>query len=369
MKSTSEKNPKASFESFEGVYCSGFFVSDLSLLTAMCLLFDKVHVLNHLEYVIEFSKRFHFTFPRYFPGEKIGLPDFKVTFEPDPLQEEEKLFSRLTPRQRETMHDYLVLAAFFILRYKSLFGGVLNSSLCPDDKVPDIKIIKHKVAGKEDRYRAIMAPFVTSIGKDALEELDGLISCGAIPIFGKQSVESMMPSNKTITSRYLASLLAMKSEELVLPQPKVVNAETILEARERLKDYLPPFWSSMLRLSVELKSRVREGMSVVDLQRECAEIIDTTVRPTLIELNQKMLKERRNWFHKIITPVANGLKVMVGRPPLTTADLISSSMALGANVAIDVAEEISKAKLASQESGLTFLLELEKITKEAGKNP
>jgi hypothetical protein len=199
-----------------------------------------------------------------------------------------------------------------------------------------------------------------------LEELDYLISRGAIPVLDRHHAGSRALDKGSLTSRYLASLLAMKSVELVLPQTKAANAETILEARERLRDYLPPFWSSMLKLSREFKSRIREGMPAVDLQRECGEIIDTVVRPALIDLNQKLLKERRNWFYKIITPVARGLKLMVGRPPLTTADLISSGIAFGTNVAIDVSEQMLKVNKVSQEAGLTFLLELEKLREKLG---
>lgn len=355
-----EKKDKASFWSFEGVYCSGFFVTDSSLLTAMCLLFDKVHILNHLEYVIDFSKKFHFVFPKQRPK----LLDYEVILEPESPMEEGEPFSTLTPEQRETANAYLLFATQFLVHYAPLFGEVFHSNLCPDDEVMDVKLIKRRVAGKKNLYRVTMKPLVASMGEGALQELNGLISRGAIPILGRHHVESMMPSNKSITSRYLASLLAMKSVELILPQTKAADAETILEARERLKDYLPPFWSSMLKLSVEFKARVAEGMSEVDLQKECREIIDTTVRPALIDLNQKLLRERRNWFYKIITPVARGLKVMVGRPPLTTADLISSGIALGANVAIDVAEQIRKVDAISQESGLTLLLEIEKLTRK-----
>jgi hypothetical protein len=362
MKSVTERNPKASFESFEGVYCSGFFVTDPSLLTAICLLFDKVHILNHLEYVIDFSKKFRVVFPK---GSKLLHQEVKL--EPMSPDAEEEPFSTLTPEQRRTANAYLLLATQFLVYYAPLFGEVFHSGLRPDDEVMDVKLIKRGVAGKKNLYRVTVKPLIVGMGEGALEELDGLISCGAIPILGKYHAGSRALDKESLTSRYLASLLAMKSVELVLPRTKAANAETILEARERLRDYLPPFWSSMLKLSREFKSRVREGMPAVDLQRECGEIIDTVVRPALIDLNQKLLKERRNWFYKIITPAARGLKVMVGRPPLTTADLISSGIALGTNVAIDVAEQMRKVNAVSQESGLTLLLELEKLTREAGK--
>jgi hypothetical protein len=353
-----KKKRKASFESFEGVYCSGFFVANPALVTTMCLLFDKIYILNHLEYVIEFSKQFDIVFPK-----RSNLLNMAVTVEPVSPDAEEDPFSALTFEQRQTANKYLVLAELFLRHYVLLIGEVFHSSLCPNDEVFDVKLIKKGTTGKKNLYSVKPNPLRVCTG--GLEELDDLISRGAIPVIGKYHTGSTMPSKKGPASKYLASLLAMKSVELVLPQMKAVNAETILEARERLKDYLPPFWSSMLKLSVEFKARVTDGMSSVDLQRECGEIINTTVRPTLIDLNQKLLKERRNWFYKIITPVARGLKVIAGRPPLTTADLISSSIALGTNMAIDVTEQMLKVNKVSQEAGLTFLLELEKLTQKS----
>lgn len=359
MNSTTEnKKAKASFDSFEGVYCSGFFITDPSLLTAMCLLFDKVHILNHLEYVIDFSKKFRVVFPK-----SSKLFDLHVEVKPQSSDEEEDPFSTLTPEQRQTVDKYLLLASVFFRRYAPLVGEVFHSSLCPSDDVFDVKLIKRGVSGKKNLYRVTTRPLIASTG--GLKELDDLISGGAVPILGRYHAGSKMLGKENLTSRYLASLLAMKSVELVLPQTKAADGETILEERERLKDYLPPFWASMLRLSGEFKARVREGMPAVDLQRECGEIVDTVVRPALIDLNQKLLKERRKWFYKIITPVAKGLKVVAGKPPLTTADLISSGIAFGANVAIDVAEQMRKVSIVSQESGLTLLLELEKLTRKA----
>jgi len=146
--------------------------------------------------------------------------------------------------------------------------------------------------------------------------------------------------------------------DVVLPRTKAVDAETILEARERLRDYLPPFWAAMLKLSREIEQKTNSAMSPDDIGRQCQETVDTVVRPALVELREKLLKERRNWFYKIITPVARGLRVMIGRPPLTPVDLVYSGLSLGTSVGSEIIEEIARANLISQDSGLTYLLEV-----------
>lgn len=354
-----KKTKSLGFESFEGVYCSGFFIPDPALVTAICLLFDKIHILNHLEYVIDFSKMFRFAFPQEWV-----LPNFdEVYLEPVSSKDKREYpLQNLAPEERRTANTYLWAADQFFVHYALLFGQVLHCSLLPNGQVFDVQLVKKGPPGKKNLYRVKKNPLVVCTG--GLDELDNLVSHGAVPVLDKYQVSADRLSEETLRARYLASLLAMKSTELVLPQTKPADAETILEARERLKDHLPPFWSSMLKLSIGFKARLKEGMPILDLHRECEDIIDTTVRPALIDLNRKLLKERKNWFYKIITPVAKGLRVMAGKPPLTTADLISSGLALGANVALDVAEQIHKVNAISQESGLTFLLELERLMRK-----
>jgi hypothetical protein len=83
----------------------------------------------------------------------------------------------------------------------------------------------------------------------------------------------------------------------------------------------------------------------------------------LIDLNEKLLKEKRNWFYRILSPVAKQLKVIVGTPPVTTAGLISASLSLGANVAVDVSEHMLKSESLT-EAGLTYLLKVGELGSE-----
>jgi len=339
---------------FEGVHCSGLWFRDPSLVTAVSLLFEKVHILNHLEYVIDFANRFRLEIPSQ-PG------DIDVKIEPlgEYGPEESDPFRELTPTQRRTAYAYLFKAGSFTTFYSELFGEVFQCSLLQDNEPWQVELLRKGDPGELNTYRVKPSPLIVSLG--ARHELDQLVSRGAIPILGMSIPgEHAVASQKRRTARYLASLLAMKSVDLVLPQTKPAPAETILEARLRLKDYLPPSWSGMLKLSSGFKAQIDAGVSEEDLLRECQDMVDTTVRPALIDLTQKMLKERRHWFHRILRPIGSNMKVMLGKPPLTTADLASSGLAFGANVTIDVANEMLRANLTSEPSGLTFLLELEK---------
>lgn len=352
---------KTKYKTFEAVYCSGFLI-DPPLVTALCLLFDKIHLLNHLEHVIAFSKQFEFVFQK---SDMLSRLDEMMEIKPvDSEEEGEDPLSRLTTEQKRTARAYLALVDHFTINYHDLFGSVISSSLLPDDKVFDVKLIKKGVKGKLNLYRVEKKPLYVSTG--GLGELDTLIAQGLIPVVGKHHARVKgQAENIEQGAVFLASILAMTSVKLVLPQTKLANGETILEARERLKDYLPPFWASMLRLSVELKRRIIEGMPLADLEKESADIFHSIVRPSLIELNQKLIKERKNWFHKIITPIANGLTAMIARPPVTTMDLISAGITLGANITINAAEQFKRIESTSQDSGLAYLIQLDEFVQKS----
>lgn len=43
---------KSNFEKFTGIYCSGLFIPNSSMLTSLCILFDQVYLVDNLEYVL-----------------------------------------------------------------------------------------------------------------------------------------------------------------------------------------------------------------------------------------------------------------------------------------------------------------------------
>jgi len=125
------------------------------------------------------------------------------------------------------------------------------------------------------------------------------------------------------------------------------------------------FWASMLKMSIELKRRITQDISPEELEKEAADICNSIVRPSLIELNEKLTKDRKNWFHRIIAPITTGLTTMIAKPPVTTADLVTSGIALGTNVAINSIEQLKRIRAASQDSGLTYLIKLDELIRNS----
>lgn len=351
------KLSKPKYETFEAVYTSGLTIDD-SLLTGLCLIFDKIHILNNLEFAIEFAKQYRFNnidrdMAELVEGIEIS-PVHESCPEPNPL-------SILNEEQVFTAKCYLTTVSNFGLRYWGLFEhGVINSTVFEDNLPAKVELVKKGKPGELNLYAVTRNPQIVTT--NATEELNQMVENGKVPILGYPHVQlkNAETESKKFTPSQLASILALRSLNLVLPQTKPVDSETILEARERLRDYLLPFWSSMLYLTGYHKSLLDQNISSPTIERECDFIIGTEVRPKLIDLNQKIIKERKGWFGKIVTHVADGLKIFAAKPPLTITDLLNTSVAAGTNITLDIITESMKLGTSTKQSGLTLLIELEK---------
>jgi len=136
---------------FEGVFCSGFFILDPSVVTALALLFDRIHFLNQLEYVIDFSKCFKIEAPNLDRVSKITLKPVDPSLEEDPL-------ASLTPRQKRTVYSYLSLSIQFCAHYAPLFPEVFCSSLLPHGEPFNVKLIKKGKRGQLNTYEVSRNP-------------------------------------------------------------------------------------------------------------------------------------------------------------------------------------------------------------------
>lgn len=348
------KNIKLSHKlaKFEGVFCSGFFIPDQAMVTALSLIFEKVYFLNQLEYVIELSKKYVINAPAFVENQEIKITPIDTVIKEEPLHS-------LSLRQKRTVHNYLYLSNHFFMRNALLFPKVFYCSLFPKGKVLSAKLIEKGVKGRLNLYEVKRNPLTVSVGGQG--ELKRLISEGKIPVVGGIVPIKSSEIDKDFSAMQIATALAIKSIAMVLPGTKKADSKTILEAREKLKDHLPPFWASMLKLSAELFERLNPKEDEIKLQREVDYAVSTIVRPTLIELVNKMEKERKQWFYKILSPLVTGLKIMVGKPPGDLASLISSSLTLGANVSLDIVKQLRKVEALKQNSGLTYIIELHKI--------
>lgn len=352
----------ANFEKFTGIYCSGLFIPDPTMLTSLCILFDQVYLANNLEYILSFSKKYRINLNSERLKNKCDHMVFEPIIDPNEMSPEKKdPLEGLTCEQKETVKAYILQSQHFFIQNHELLGNVIKSDMLPDNDPFEVKLIKQGNPGELNTYEVREKKLQVSL--DGLQQTNRLIKQGSFPIIGKYHLDLGNNYKESFCSKSLASLLAMKSVELVLPAMKKAEPEIILEARDRLKDQLPLFWASMLKLSTKLKTAINQDMKPNDIFFEAQEIVDTTVLPALVELNEKINKERKNWFYKILNPMCNGVKMLIGNPKLTTENLMITGLTTGMNITSNFVEQEYEIQKIKREAGLTFLLRLDELLK------
>ena len=336
--------------SFEGVFCSGFFIPDQRHVTALSLLFDKVHFLNQLEYVIEFSKNYTIELNNENKIPKMELTPHDKNDSDDPL-------ASLTNKERETVNKYLFLSEKFFHKNALLFPKAFSCSLLPNNQVFSAKLIKEGQNGELNTYNVTKNPMMVST--DNKNEFANLINSGCVPVFLNGAQFTPKKQSNRADAQQIAANIALSSISMVLPSTKAASANDILEAREKLSDHLPFFWSSMLKLSSDITTKISNDATPSEIQYEINNLVSTTVRPALVDLVQKLEKEKKDRFKNILSSAAKGLRVLAGKPPTDLAGLISGSLLAGADTAMDFANQLRKVESLKQESGMSYLLELD----------
>jgi hypothetical protein len=341
---------RAGLTQFRAVYSSGAFIPDASAVVALSLLFEKVHLPNNIELVRSFVSKYRVT-----TAGNLGA-SIKVKSEDgnDPFQD-------LPAAQQESARNYLSLSMQFAHRYAQLFGDVFESEFFPSGKVVNVELVKQGAPGEKNTYRVTLANEGFLSGGDD-EYFPKLLDRGYVPVVGHFHPAGAVPQRTdAMTAKQLAALLAMKSVQMMLPRTRAARPDVILEARERLREQLPPFWSAMLKASVELKKLISETQTHGEVHREATDLVDRTIRPAVIDLATKLERERKDWFYRILSPVRSGLRLLVGSPPITQQQLMTSALVLASDTCTSIAENMHAIEALKREAGLCYLLELSEI--------
>jgi len=345
---------------FRAVYCSGLFIEQQDIVTQLSLLFEKIKFHNNFSFVREFAKKYEFITNPLEVVESESIRNTSISIESE--KEGFEPFSGLRERQRKTCESYLLYCTYFAERYRELFPDVFETEMFPAGVPPKLKAHHIESEGPSHHFRVSFPSITLSVG-----DTDGVSSSlemGYFPVVGKTRVRDV--SNAKIDShsaKQLAMLLGMTSIDMILPRTKQVDSQTILEARYRLRDHLPQFWAAMFRLSTDLKTSLKEGLSEEELKKECIQLVDSTIRPAAIELKKKLEQERKNWFYRILEPIGRGVRLLVGVPGMSQQELITSAMILSTDVTMTSADQMRKIEALKGQAGLTFLIEAEKVLK------
>ena len=92
--------------------------------------------------------------------------------------------------------------------------------------------------------------------------------------------------------------------------------------------------------------------------------MDDTVRPALLDLKRKIGLDRKSWFYRILSPVSNEIRLLAGNPQMTRGQVLTSALALAVDVAMSVSPHSREIDSLKHDSGLTMVLEAEKMFAE-----
>lgn len=343
-----------SLNSFRAVYCSGLLIPNQSTVVALGLLFEKVYLPNNIEFIVDFAQKYRVN------TKSVRYKELQLA--PESPNDANPL-DQLSPEQQENAYKYIDWCMECAFRNHELFGQVIESNAFGGSGPLHAKLIEQRAPGELNRYEVSRVP-LQLVGDDA-DGLARLVQSGYVPVVGNLQNPKLMQGGHGSTAKELAAMLAIKSVEMLFPATKSVPAEVILEARDKLRDQLPLFWSAMFKLSVELKKAIEECKTPQEISAIGTELVDTIVRPALTDLNHKIELERKQWFRRVFGGVFKALKVAAANPPLTQEQLIRSSLMLGADAAMNVSEHLYKVEAMKAQAGLTYLLDLNALVDKA----
>jgi len=168
-------------------------------------------------------------------------------------------FVDLEPQQKETVYQYLDCCMNVAIKNNELFGAVIETNAFGDSGPLNVELIQKGGPGELNKYRVSRSPII--LESEADSGVSSLIQNGYIPVVGYLDGNVKKINARKKNSKEIASLLAIKSVEILFPSTVAAPAEVILEAREKLRDQLSLFWSTMLKLSVEMKKAIQERES------------------------------------------------------------------------------------------------------------
>jgi hypothetical protein len=173
--------------------------------------------------------------------------------------------------------------------------------------------------------------------------------------------------NAPMSTKSLATLLAMKCVKLFLPEVGAMEPYELIKARHKLSDNLAQFWAGMLRFSKQLREAIKTEADSATILEESQEFVDREILPAVIELKKQMELERKSLFLQLSGPIQSLIKLLAG-----TASMNPQALAIAA---LDASRSVSDIALKRVESMghdekkriFSFLLRLPKASRPNSK--
>ncbi|MEW6450326.1 MAG: hypothetical protein AB1490_06745 [Pseudomonadota bacterium] len=340
-------------ERSECVYYGAPIPRNPGLLTVLCLVFDKVH----------------------FPGAYLPMGGYDKTA----LQQE---IDRLGTLPSDGSTQQLIGLLNFTKDYRLPLDGILEY---PDDgdtvfgaRDPETAKLAHRLHELHFPPRKNVIPSYTpSHLKGIPGSEESVVYAG--PFFlearainyasekGLPLLDDGMGIALPFAAPYkdnassLATLLAIESAALVLPDMPVLRPQELVDFRVENEKELRNFRASMLRYARTLNSDISDGADTEEVLRKARFLADSEIAPTLHDLNRDLTNPNRPWLKRMADGVRITSSVVVG---VLTGGLIGQTAAEGLKNAMLSEVEARDSKMeAAKRNGLYYLAKAKAIGK------
>jgi len=168
-----------------------------------------------------------------------------------------------------------------------------------------------------------------------------------------------------------ASILAMQTLSILLPQFSSLDSYSILEVRDVLKDQLVPFRNAMFALAPKVRTGISCDAPVTEVYAEAKYIVETDIAPRLADLRRRLELERGVFWRKIIQNISSQLPSIALK--WVTKGGIASAVDAAKIAGGAISQAIDNEKLAYEmlaNGGLGYLLSVEcEINKTRSQRP
>jgi hypothetical protein len=165
-------------------------------------------------------------------------------------------------------------------------------------------------------------------------------------------------------AKQLATLMALESVNLVLPNIRPLSLPELADFRAETKELVQPFRRAMLRLAKDLNAAILSDASLSDVKQQAKFIAETMVAPELEQLKADLERPNKPWYHwpvKLVTP----LPVIVGAFATMPTELaIAIALAKYTKVLADIRDSQLEHEGIGKRGGFHYLLRIERATSQ-----
>ncbi len=342
----------------EAIYFPGWYPLKTDTIAAACLYFRRVHFVTpsitakstdtYTEYLRDASKK-------------------SVTI---------KVYGKRTER---TDPDIQKMTRFweFIKQSGSLIGEVIRYH--PSSHAQDVSSITEKILGEGLHIKEL-----TDFIKRSREESETLaklykgtqvldddflsivlpttrylaIQHGWIPLSDDPNLPAPVIQKLDSSADELATSLALRMLNIVLPAPRHVEPELLLKVREEMSDELGAFRLMALKLAPELRTVLSQSSNREELEREADFLVKTKVMPYVEEIRRKIQVERGILWRRVFSKTPKWLSLGFACFNDPTGVALATSLKEASKDAGALLDDAYRLSIAG-DPGVSLLLQLE----------